>query len=202
LETHPERAADLLTPWLSPFPIVVGLFTLAIFSYLAAVYLTLETDDPNLSDDFRIRALLTAVVVGVLAYAVYLLARSQAPLVIRGLGASRWGLPIRVATGLFAILALAGLWFRRYRLARTAAIAQVALILWGCALALQPYIVPPDLTLFNSAAPPIVHKLLVVALCAGSLVLFPSIYYLFRIFKAHTFQGKPASLGAETREHS
>jgi cytochrome d ubiquinol oxidase subunit II len=65
--------------------------------------------------------------------------------------------------------------------------AQVALILWGCALAQYPLLVPPDLSVAGSAAPPIVQKLLLAALGAGSLVLLPSIYYLFLVFKGHTF---------------
>lgn len=203
LQSRPERVDQLSFSWLSPFPMVVGLFTLAIFSYLAAVYLTLETDEPGVADDFRRRALLAAIAVGVLAYAVYVLARRAAPLVFQGLDASRWGLPVRVATGFFATLALAGLWTRRYQVARAAAMAQVALILWGCALAQHPYLVPPDLTVSNSAAPPLVHKMLLAALGAGSLVLFPSIYYLFHLFKGHTFPGRPApghgGHGAESR---
>ena len=187
LDSRPDRADHLYSTWLSPFPIVVGLFTLAIFSYLAAVYLTLETDDLALADDFRLRALVSGVAVGVLAFAVYLLARQEAPLVFQGLDTAPWGLPVRVATGACAIVALVALWARRYQVARAAAMAQVALILWGCALAQNPYLIPPDLTVSNSAAPPVVHKLLLVALGAGSLVLFPSIYTLFRLFKGHTF---------------
>ncbi|WP_406693844.1 cytochrome d ubiquinol oxidase subunit II [Singulisphaera sp. Ch08] len=187
LRTHPEGPFSLFSSWLRPFPLTVGLFTLAIFSYLAAVYLTLETSDAALQDDFRRRALVSAVLVGALAYAVYLLARRDAPLVFRGLDASPWGLPVRIATGACAILALAGLWFRWYQWSRAAAMIQVALILWGCALAQNPYLVPPDLTVQNSAAPPLIHKLLLGALAAGSLILFPSIYYLFRVFKGHTF---------------
>ncbi len=183
VETRPDRPLDLLWSWLSPFPIVVGLLTLALFSYLAAVYLTLESDDRAVRDDFRLRALAGAVASGVLAYAVYLLARSEAPLVFEGLGASRWGLPVRIATGVCATAALAALRLRRYRAARVAATAQIALILWGCALAQRPYLVPPDLTIQNAAAPAAVLRLLLGALAAGSIILFPSLFYLFRIFK-------------------
>lgn len=187
LRPHAEGLIPLYSDWLAPFPIVVGLFTLAIFSYLAAVYLTLETTNPLLREDFRRRALIAAVVVGMLAYAVYLLARRGAPLIFQGLAASGWGPMVRVATGFFAIAALGGLWFRRFQAARAAAMVQVALILLGCALAQHPYIVPPELTLASAAAPRVVHQLLLVALAAGSLILFPSLVFLFRVFKGHTF---------------
>jgi cytochrome d ubiquinol oxidase subunit II len=48
-------------PWLAPFPIAVGLFALALFAFLAAIYLTIEAkDDDALRDDFRARALVVA----------------------------------------------------------------------------------------------------------------------------------------------
>jgi cytochrome bd ubiquinol oxidase subunit II len=177
----------LFSTWIRLFPMVVGLFTLNIFAYLAAVYLTLETPDPDLQNDFRIRALITAVVLGGLAWLVYHLARTEAPLLFQGLSGSYWGRPVRYAAGAFAITALAGLWFRWYPSARAAAMVQVALILWGCALAEYPFLVPPDIDIARSAAPPLVQKLLLAALGAGSAVLLPSMYYLFRVFKGHTF---------------
>jgi cytochrome d ubiquinol oxidase subunit II len=195
LPARPTTSADLLGPWLRPFPIAVGLLTLGLFAYLAAVYLILETDDPALRDDFRRRALIAAVAVGVLAYAVYLLARRADPLVFRGLSNAPWGFAVRIITGAFAILALASLWFRLDRLARGAAMAQVALILWGCALAESPYLVPPNLTIRNAAAPAVVHRLLLGALAIGSTILLPSLYYMFRVFKSHTLarRGRAAS---------
>jgi len=203
LPKDPGAHLPLFSSWLRPFPFTVGLFTLAIFAYLAAVYLTLETSDVSLQDDFRIRALIAAVLVGALAYAVYLLARRDAPLVFRGLDASHWGFPVRIATGACAILALFGLWFRWYRTARVVAVVQVALILWGCALAQNPYLIPPDLTISNSAAPALIHELLLGALAVGSLLLFPSLYYLFRVFKGHTFmsQERRSELGPQPTEH-
>jgi cytochrome bd ubiquinol oxidase subunit II len=180
------RPARLFASWLGPFPLVVGLFTLVIFAYLAAVYLTLEADDPGVREDFRRRALVAAVAVGLLAFAVYRLARDEAPLVFRGLDAATWGFPVRVATGAAAVAALAGLWWRRFSAARAAAMIQVALILWGCALAQSPYLVPPALTVAGAAAPATTLKLLLIALGVGTLVLFPSLAYLFRVFKGHT----------------
>ncbi len=182
-----DGTIPLFSSWLSPFPVVVGFFTLSIFAYLAAVYLTLETKEKEIVEDFRRRALISAVVVGILAYAVYFLARSEAPLVFQGLETSRWGFVLRIATGFFAIVSISALWFHWYGTARYATMIQVALILWGCALAQNPYLVPPDLTIQNSAAPANVQKLLLIAFGAGSLLLFPSIFYLFRIFKTHTF---------------
>ncbi|MBV8558712.1 MAG: hypothetical protein JO116_24470, partial [Planctomycetaceae bacterium] len=46
---------------------------------------------------------------------------------------------------------------------------------------------PPAIDVAHGAAPPVVQKLLLASLGAGSLILLPSIYYMFRVFKGHTF---------------
>ena len=182
---RPGEVVDLLAPaWLGSFPMAVGLFTLAIFAYIAAVYLILEADEPALRDDFRARAIASAVAVGGLAWAVYLLARAEAPLVFGRLDASPWGFPVRLATGGFALASLLALVRRHYHIARGCAVVQVALILWGCGLALHPYLIPPGLTITNAVAPRRTLVLLLIALAAGLVVLVPSLVALFRVFKA------------------
>ena len=61
--------------------------------------------------------------------------------------------------------------------------AQVIGILWGWALAQFPYIVPPELTIAEAAAPAITLKLAAAALALGAVVLLPSLAYLFKVFK-------------------
>ncbi len=172
--------------WLAPFPFAVGFFALALFAFLAAVYLTLETKDEKLKEDFRRRALLAGVAVGVLALTVFLLAGTGAPKVRAGLTASVWALPLHAATAAAAVGAFYFLWKRKYAWARLCAAAQVSLILWGWALAQFPYIVEPDITIASAAAPQATLRLLLAALAVGALVLFPSFYYLFRVFKGRT----------------
>src|SRR6185436_17783951 len=54
--------------WLSAYSLTVGLFTLALFAMLAATYLTLEPSaDETLREDFRTRALYSALVAAALA---------------------------------------------------------------------------------------------------------------------------------------
>ena len=55
-------------------------------------------------------------------------------------------------------------------------------------LAQYPHLVYPDLTIHNAAAPKITLELLLTALCAGALVLLPSLWYLFHLFKGHREQ--------------
>jgi len=169
--------------WLTPFGVAVGVLTLACFAYLAAVYLVLETDDQVLREDFRHRAIRSGIAVLAAAVLVLGLAGTGAPRLVDGLVRSPWALPYVAATGLTAAAAFGALWRRRYGLARVAAAAKVSLLVWGWALAQYPYLVPPDLTVAGTAAPPVTLRLVLIGLGAGSIVVIPSLYYLFRVFK-------------------
>ncbi len=172
-----------LRPWLAPFPLAVGFFAVALFAFLAAVYLTVEAETRSLQEDFRLRALLAGVAVGVLALIVFVLAGTGAPTVRAGISRSSWALALHILTAIFATGAFFTLWTRRYRAARFCAAGQVTLILLGWAFAQFPNLVEPDLSISSAAAPQITLQLLLGALIAGALLLFPSYYYLFRIFK-------------------
>jgi len=175
---------DFVSEWLAPFPLAIGLFTLTLFAFLAAVYLTLETEDPALREDFRARALLAAVAVGALAWVSFLLAGTGAPAIRKGLAREWWSLPFHIVTGLVSVGTMAALWTRRYPLARALAMVQVTLILWGWGLAQFPYLIGPDLSFEAAAAPDSVLKPLLIALAAGAVPTLPALAYLLRVFKA------------------
>lgn len=177
-------SSGFLRPWLAPFPFAVGFFALALFAFLAAVYLTLETRERELQEDFRRRALVAGVTVGILALTVFVLSGTGAPTVRAGISRSWWAVGLHVLTAVFALGTFYALWTRQYRAARVCAAAQVTLILLGWAFAQYPHLVEPDITIFSAAAPRITLQLLLGALILGALLLFPSYYYLFRIFKS------------------
>jgi cytochrome d ubiquinol oxidase subunit II len=184
-------ASGFFRSWLAPFPLAVGLFALALFAFLAASYLTVEaeqresgTASRKLEEDFRTRALIAGVAVGLLALIVFILAGTGAPTVRAGISRTWWALALHIVTAIFATSAFVALWTRRYKLARICAAAQVTLILLGWALAQYPHLVEPDVTITSAAAPAITLELLLAALAAGALLLFPSYYYLLRVFKA------------------
>jgi len=165
-----------VAPWLTPFVFAVGLFALTCFAFLAAVYLTVEAPDAELQEDFRQRAILSGVWVLMMA-ALGLALAPHGNLVE----------PRMVAlTGAAALAGFWALWRRRYRLARVAAAAQVTLILWGWGVAQFPYMLPPDLPIELAAAPRATLRLALIAVIAGAVVLFPSLYYLFKVFKAQS----------------
>lgn len=168
-----------IRPWLTPFSMSVGIFALVLFSYLAAVYLTLEAHDVEERAAFRKRALVSSAVVGVMAAAVLLLA---GPDVRSSLLTSAWAVPLHFATAVSAVAAFVLLWIERYELARLAAAAQVSLILWGWALAQYPYAIRPHLTLAAAAAPENVLIILLQVVAFGAVILLPSLLFLFGIF--------------------
>jgi cytochrome bd ubiquinol oxidase subunit II len=193
VENH-SVTSGFFSSWLAPFPLSVGFFALALFAFLAAVYLTVEAEqresqhnknEPGrLSDDFRLRALLAGVAVGLLALTVFILAASGAPTVRAGISRTWWALGLHISTAIFAVGAFLTLLTRRYKLARIFAAGQVTLILLGWAFAQYPNLIEPDMSITSAAAPPITLELLLAALAAGALLLFPSYYYLIRVFKA------------------
>ena len=179
-------------PWLAVYPLTVGFFTLALFALLAAVYLALAARDDALREDFRRRALVAALVVGVAAGASLFMSTSSAPRIARGVTTSPWAVLLHTVTAIAALTAIGALWWRRYRLARVAVGAQVTLILWGWALAQYPFVIPPALTIRQSAAPDVTLELLLAGLAAGALVLIPSLRLLFKTFSP---ESEPSALG-------
>jgi cytochrome d ubiquinol oxidase subunit II len=172
--------------WLSPFALGTGVFALAMFAFLAAVYLTVEAPDDDLRRDFRIRALAAAgVTLGVAVLLPFLAERDDRLLRERLLG-SWWTVPLLFTTAAMAALAIRSLLRERYRLARVAAAGVVTLLLSGWAVAQFPFLVPPDLTIEGAAAPRSTQRLVAWALAFGAIVLIPSLAYLFKVFK-----GKP-----------
>jgi cytochrome d ubiquinol oxidase subunit II len=170
------------TPWLSPLSLLTGALALALCAYLAAVYLTVETSG-DLQRDFRRCALLSGTATVGLSSIGLPLMRAEAPHLFAGLLSARaW--PI-LLTGILAAL-LAGWFLRRsqFRAARAAAIVQIAMLLIGWIAAGYPYIVFPDLSLTSAAAPPATLRFFLIATPIGLALLGPSLFLLFRVFKA------------------
>jgi len=177
-------AENYIQPWATPFGLAVGLLALALFAFLAAVYLTVEAAGQRpLQEAFRARALAAAAAAVVIAGLALLIARAQAPYVGAGLTTTTWALVLHIATGCAAIAAISALILRRYPVARLAAAAQVAGVLWGWGLAQYPFMIPPSLSIDAAAAPRETLRLVLIALIVGAAVLFPSLFYLFRVFK-------------------
>jgi len=169
--------------WLTPFACVSGLLVLTVCAFLAATYLTADpSGEHEVRNDFRRRALWSGGLLLAIVLLLPLGARNGAPQFFQGL--ANWT-AIVIALGITAsaIVAFLSLWTRRFALARIAAIAQVTLILIGWGWAQYPQLIAPDITIYNSSAPTTTLRLLFIALLLGAIVLFPSLAYLYYIFK-------------------
>ena len=180
-----ERFVD---PWLASFPLSVGFLTTSLVAYLAAVYLLVEARDPELRASFRRRAMASCVMVLCAAGIALWEARSGAPEIYAGLRGTGLGGATIFVTIVVYLAALIALWKKHARAARWCAITGAVLILWGWALSQYPFLVQPHLTIAN-AAPPATLRLMVMSLLLGSVLLFPLLLYLYRIFKGRVLPG-------------
>jgi cytochrome bd ubiquinol oxidase subunit II len=168
--------------WATPFGFLLGLFGVALCAYLASTYLTVETEGTDLEADFRRRAIAAGLVSGVLAIACLALAPSLAPPLAHALFGR--GLPLTVLALLNGPVALVAVWLSRPRVARVAVAAQVTLVLWAWAVGQWPYLIPSSITIQDAAAPTSTLNALLLVIAAGGALLLPSLWYLFRVFKA------------------
>lgn len=169
-------------PWLSPYCVTNGLLALSACAYLAAVYLTNETEG-ELRDDFRSRAILAGTTTTALSALVLLFAWQEAAWFFLRLFTPTT-LPVVLAgLGCFAGSAWA-VFTRRYALSRVFAASEIALLLAGWGLAQYPYLVYPDMRFTEMAAPTPTLRFLVLTIPAGALLIAPSLWLLIRVFKA------------------
>jgi cytochrome d ubiquinol oxidase subunit II len=138
----------------------------------------------DLREDFRRRALIAGALLFVAAGLTLVASVRGAPMMRTGLLTTGRAIPVHLLTGIFAVAALWALYNRRWKLARFAAAAQASCIVWGWAVAQYPYLLPPNITIITGAAPKVTLELTLGALAVGALVLFPSLAYLFRVFKS------------------
>ena len=175
---------SFLLDWLAPFPLAAGAFALALFALLAAVYLAVEAADRALRDDFRRRAMSAGAAAVVLGPVSLLSLGPEAAAFEARLLRSVWSAPLVALAGLAALGALAALARGRVVAARALAVVEVAAVVLGWGAALYPCLIAPDLTIRAAAAPAATLELLAPALAIGAAALFPSLYWLLRVFKS------------------
>jgi cytochrome bd ubiquinol oxidase subunit II len=149
-----------------------------------SVYLAFEASAADLQEDFRRMALRAAVAVGALAFLVLLLGRVTPLRITDGLLTRPFAIPLQLLTAAAAITAIGALLRRRYALARGAAVLQVSAILWGWGYVQFPWMVPGVHTVESAAAPAITLRFVAIGLAGGALILVPSLWYLFKVFKS------------------
>jgi cytochrome bd ubiquinol oxidase subunit II len=199
-----NAAGDLLRSWTGALPLTVGVLAVATSAYLAAVFMAADAqrleqsgagseDEEPLVDGLRTRALIAGVVAGVVALVGLLVMHSDAHFLYARLlhGSALAAVILSALAGLTTLALVAA---RRFEPARFSAALAVAAMIAGWALAQRPVLLK-GLTVQQAAAPHDTLVVVVVAVIAGGLILFPSLALLFRL----TLQGR---LGHEPGDDS
>jgi cytochrome d ubiquinol oxidase subunit II len=183
--------SGFLTPWAtSLFAWSVGLLALALFSYLAAVYLFLAaSEDRALADDFRARALAALAISTVMAGVALVLARTGAPTIFERLVSGPYSLILFGAAALASFGALRSLLLRQPHLARVFAAAQVALIVLGWGANQAPWLVMNEISFASASAPPHVQEAILGVVVIGGVPLTVALVVMYRVF--HRVESKP-----------
>ena len=188
-----NAAGHLFSSWLNPTSIVIGLLAVAFSAYLAAVYLAADAarrDLPGMVSAFRARALIAALVAGVLAVAGLVVVHGDAHSLYTGLvhGAA---LAMLIASGVAGLITAGLVYLGRFEWARVSAAAAVAAVIAGWAFARYPLLLR-GLTVDHAAAPHNTLVAIVVAVLAGGALLFPALGLLFTLtLRGHL--GEPGS---------
>jgi cytochrome bd ubiquinol oxidase subunit II len=178
-----NATGDEWTSWTGTTSLFVGVLAVVTGAHLAAVFLGADSHRagrPELVHAFRMRALGSGVVAGALAIAGLAVVNSDAPDLYDGL-TSGAGLACVLVSGVAGLITLWLEWRERFELARYTAAVAVAAIVAGWALAQEPYLLPPDLTVKEAAAPDETLLALVIAACLGMALLIPALAWLFRL---------------------
>jgi cytochrome d ubiquinol oxidase subunit II len=183
-----NAAGEPFGSWTGPTSLLIGTIGVTSGAYLAAVFLAGDSrraEQPDLVRAFRARALGMGMLTGAIALGGLLVVRSDARDLYDGL-TSGDGLIMVIVSGLAGLLTLALVWVERYGAARLTSALAVAAIVVGWALAQDPYLLPGELTLEQAAADDAVLGAVLISMAVGSLILAPSLWFLYRL----TLQGR------------
>jgi cytochrome d ubiquinol oxidase subunit II len=179
---------DLLSSWLNPTSLLVGVLAVATAAYMAAIFLAADAarqDDKLMSTAFQTRALTAGVVAGAIALGGLAVLREDANSLFEGL-TEGGGLAALLASGAAGVATLGLVARSRFEPARYTAAVAVAAIVAGWGVAQSPTFLP-GLTVEEAAAESSTLVALLVGLGIGALILVPSLYVLFRLVLAGRF---------------
>jgi cytochrome d ubiquinol oxidase subunit II len=178
--------AAFVRPWANLFSFSVGVFTCVLFAFLAAVYLLGETSNPAMRRIFARRAVIANVLAIAVGITVFVAAQIDGLVLARLFAAST----VSVGSMIGATVMLLPLWVaigkNRVQIARILVAVQVGLVLIGWFRLQFPVMINSQiqpLTIYNTAASESTLRYLLYALLAGSVIIFPALIYLLKIFK-------------------
>jgi cytochrome d ubiquinol oxidase subunit II len=190
------QAGDPWRSWVNPTSVLAGVMAVTTAAYLASVYLVWDArriaDDPMVGY-FRRRAIVAAVVAGLVAVIGIFVVRADARYVYEGL-TSR-ALPLVIVSVLAGAGSLVLLVRRSHRGARVLAAIAVATIVIAWGGAQWDYILPESLTFAQAAAPSGTITAVLVATGMAIVLLGPSFTALYVLDQRSLLPGE----GAEAR---
>ena len=178
-----NATGDVVDSWVNPTSAAIGVLGVLSGAYLSAVYLAGDARRAGLPDlvaAFRARALGMGALTGIVALGALVVLRDDARALYDGLTSGR-GLAMVVVSAVAGGVTLALIWTGRFGLARWTSAAAVAAVTVGWVFAQDPYLLPPSLTIDEAAAPDATLEALVIGIGVGSILLLPSLWFLYRL---------------------
>lgn len=175
-----DETGDVWTSWINPTSVLGGVMAVVVCAFLAAVYLTADAQRRGIGElveAFRLRALASGSVAGVVALAGIAVLNADSDELFHGL--THRGAPLMVVSGLAGLAALALLVTRRFAWARYAAALAVVAVVWGWAAGQYPYMLEPGLSIEDAAGARSTLGAMLAVLGVGSLLLVPALAWLF-----------------------
>jgi len=176
-----NKAGGLWSSWLNSTSITVGIFGVLITAFIAATFLVADAEryyDDVMVSYFRIRAFVMGFLAGITALVGLFVLRSDSPYIHHGL--LHEGLPFVIASAVFGLAALGGLWrLLTGRQVRLLAVATVVSVLVGWGVAQYPYVFPTTLTIDQAAAPGSTLAWLLITSILFAAFVIPTLVLLF-----------------------
>lgn len=176
-----------IMPWFTLFCFTMGLFTAALFAYIAAVFLVAETSVEAGRRKYRRLAKICLALTFTIGLFVFITAETEGLHLFAGLLNSVISIIAFIAAVLLIPVMLYLLNHANAILLRGAIGMQVSLFLTGWFALHFPVVLYEKngnhLSLFNAHAPNAALYQLMIALFVGLILVVPAFYFLFKVFK-------------------
>lgn len=187
LDGSNDYISTYINPWFHWLPFAIGCFVVVLCIYIASVYLWSEVKDAEFQNQCRAWIKRSGGLAVFFGIAVFLVATLYSiPLLVLFAHNKASVFCMLFATFLFIPLRFA-IRNRSVWAARLLVSAQIFAIFLGWVLIQFPILIqmhPHSLTLQQAAAPEPTLRFLTYSLLGGSALIFPALFYLFRIFKS------------------
>lgn len=173
-------------PWWGLYPFAMGLFVAAIFTFLASVYLIGEARSSELRKLFTRRAFGANIAVILTSLLLFVLSHSEMHSLFKDFITHPFALSCLIAATVLFFIQWIFIRTKKSIATRVTSAGQVVLILSGWFALYFPDVIRTTegaISFQNAAAPESTQKMLVIALLVGSLFIFPSLFYLFKVFR-------------------